>query len=182
MSNYTRTTGLLNYRRKTVPRYQDIRDRPTWELLGEPLYYDLRGGGIGWEYDFYVSNETPEGLYSGLLLRLGKLEGDVINYLAFEQFKGLKMSFTNYTLKSKNVVGKITVREDLRIILGDNFSIIVANGLYFQDEYNEGVTTVPSVIYCVTRATGLWSGATNVIIFFEPDGGRRTIQILRALN
>jgi hypothetical protein len=182
MSSFGRTTALLNYRRKTTPRYQDIRDRPTWEILGEPLYYDLSGQGIGWEYDEFVANETPEGLYSGLLLRLGRLEGDVINYLAFEEFGGLKMSFINYTLKNKNVTGKITVREDLRIVLGDNWSIIVANGLYFQDEFNEGITTVPQVVYCVTAATGVWSGAKNVIIDYAPDGGRRKITVLRALN
>lgn len=181
MSNYTRTSGLLNYRRKTTPRYQDIRDRPTWELLGEPLYYDITGAGIGWEFDEFVSNETPEGLYSGVLFRIGRLEDDVINYLAFERFGGLKMSFINYTLKNKNVTGKITVREDMRIVLGDNWSIIVANGLYFQDEYNEGITTVPQVIYCVTAATGVWSGAKNVIIDFSLDG-RRKISVLRALN
>jgi hypothetical protein len=187
MCGFFDKSGLLRYRRATTPKYRDIRDRSTWELQDELWYEGKEPFSPGQVVEYFQSESTDAGNFDVALLRMGTRDPTtgVIEYIVPGR-PLIKASFVIYTLKRKNVVGKVVVREDLRLVLGDQQQILVANALYYQDEAGDaGLTTVSQTVFSVTKATGTWTGATNVIFdYFNDigDGNLRRVRIFRALN
>jgi hypothetical protein len=182
MCGFFDKSGLLRYRRATTPKYRDIRDRSTWELQDQLNYEVPPYSQPGQVIEYFASESTDAGNFDVAILRMGPRNPTtgLIDYIVPDR-PLIKASFVVYTLKRKNVVGKIVVREDLRLVLGDQLQILIANAHYNQDEAEDaGITTVPQVVFSVTKATGTWTGATNVI--FDYIGNSRTVRIFRALN
>lgn len=183
MSGFFQKSDQLRYRRATTPRYRDIRDRSTLELL-DLLFYEINNPQPGQEIDTFSNESSEDGDYTVWIMRCGPKNqlGEIEYFVPGRPL--LKIAFVTYVLKRTNVVGKFSVREDVRLVLGDNEQILVANSLFFQDFVSEqpGVTTNPQVLFVVIHATGSWTGATNLIINYEPDGALRTVRIVRALN
>jgi hypothetical protein len=183
MCGFFDKSGLLRYRRATTPKFRDIRDRSTWELL-DTLYYQIKNPPPGQVIDFFTNETSVDGDYVVWVLRAGPENQDTGEVEYFVPGRPLiKITYITYTLNKGNVLGKVAVREDMRLVYGDNEQILVANSLYFQDiNVGSGITTTDQSVFSVSAATGTWTGATNLFIRYAPDGGLRTVQILRALN
>jgi hypothetical protein len=211
MSGFESSRAVLEYRRKTVPPYRDIRDRPTWELL-DTLYWDNRINPDGFVDPAnsgleYINSQISRDGMSGLSLRRMLRIDEAGNRF----YDGTRDVSTIYLLFQTNTNSRFQIYHDMRIVGGNNSqhlhcnalasfeNPIAALGLFpilpegLQEIIDDVVRDLPPVdvdnlpIYnmSVTSASGSWTGATNVVVNgAEFDLATLTIpvRIFRALN
>lgn len=181
MSAFEDQAKLLEYRRRTVPRYRDIRDRPTWEVQ-DTFYWNMLDNSFpNAPADTLEFQDTEGGTRYILIRRI--LRKDIAGRYTWD---GSTISITGLIFSTTNVNGKYNFYEEIRITAPDNSQHINANCLYAQDsllpELSPLFTTAPFAIFSVQNATGTWTGATNVVVLYNNVTGERQASVLRALN
>jgi len=185
-------SGVLKFKRATIPQYRDIRDRPTWELL-DVLYWDNDaetdyGGGI----ETAATSFNATGIQGSYVRRVLRRHRDgTLFYDGTRQMSQLSLPF------GSNTNDKLALLEDFYMVGEGNSQNLHANGLasfdgfgvqagaqirwialfnvlpepireqfifLFEEDQSTDVSNLPAYNLSVTSASGSWTGATNVII------------------
>lgn len=195
----------LDYLRRTLPSSYDVRDRPQWELLRVAFWVDEQFAPFGSDVRVWqAGSNLTTFLFSQLLSTKDQRGGGAG---AFYQAGPLYLVRSGTVFHQGRVAteGSYLVREELYLQEGDylqednpepgiaNFSIsrpsairpdLRAYALYEIPSGDYTFGTVPSVseipvIYAVTRGTGVFRTATNVVLRYDPITTEREVAVVR---
>lgn len=196
----------LDYMRRTLPSSYDVRDRPQWELLRVAFWVDDQFAPFGSDERIWsVGGGMTSFLFSQLLSSKDQRGGGGAQ--TFYQAGPLYLVRSGTVFHQGRVAaeGSFLVREELFIQEGDylqednpqpgvaNFSVSAPSAIrpdlraYAMYEIPAGdytFGTVPSVgelpvVYAVTRGTGAFRTATNVVVRYDPVSTEREVAIVR---
>lgn len=195
----------LDFMRRTLPSSYDVRDRPQWELLRVAFWVDEQFAPFGSDVRAWtVGSIMTTFLFSQLLSTKDQRSTGA---QAFYRAGPLYMVRSGTVFHQGRVApeGSYLVREELFIQEGDylqednpepnvaNFSVstpsairpdLRAYALYEIPAGDYSFGTVPSVaevpvVYAVTRGTGVFRTATNVVMRYDPVTTEREVAIVR---